>query len=298
MAIWKLSMVPLLCAGLMAAQTRPAQSPCASKAQKGAGFRVLSEKKDPSGIRVQDVFVTGEGGCEIPAYIITPPGRGPFPAVLYVHWLGEHHSDRTEFMEEAMAMAAKGVKSLLLQAPWAQRGWFNNRKLEEDYDFSVREVRDLGHALDVLASARDVDHHRTAFVGHDFGAMYGASLLSHDRRVHYAVLMAATPDLSDWFLLGRKLSETDEAAYRARMQPFDARRQLPNAGGIQFLFQFSNNDKYVPKPAAEAFAGAAQGEHQVLWYDAPHELDQHAQDDRVKWLLEVLHPTQTHAGLR
>ena len=237
---------------------------------------------------MRDVTFPGSAGDTIPAYIVTPNKGGPFPAVLYVHWLGEVRSDRTEFLEEALSLARKGVKSLLVQAPWADPGWFAKRKLGDDFEFSVRQVKDLGRALDVLLAQPDVDARRVAYVGHDFGAMYGAGMLSFDRRVRFAVLMAATPVFSDWFLLGTKLPAEEQSRYVEHMAAFDASRFLPASAVSEFLFQFSTRDKYVPRAAAEAFAAAATGAKEVLWYDAPHSLDAKAQRDRMAWLLKRL----------
>ena len=52
-------------------------------------------------------------------------------------------------------------------------------------------MKDLRRALDVLLAQPGVDPKRIAYVGHDFGAMYGAVLAGVDRRV------------SVWALAGR-----------------------------------------------------------------------------------------------
>jgi hypothetical protein len=57
----------------------------------------------------------GRNGGVVTAYLIVPPGRGPFPAVIYGHWCmpGSEKENRTEFLEEAIVLAHSGVVSLL-----------------------------------------------------------------------------------------------------------------------------------------------------------------------------------------
>src|SRR5256885_2299354 len=58
------------------------------------------------------------------AYLIEPSGGKKMPAVLYLHWLGEPKGDKQEFLDEASAVAGKGVVTLLVDMAWAAPGWF------------------------------------------------------------------------------------------------------------------------------------------------------------------------------
>jgi dienelactone hydrolase len=111
--------------------------------------------------------------------------RGAGAAVLFVHWYEPPRptSNRTEFLAEAVDLAARSVTSLLIDAPWAGERWFPTRDSEKDYDFSVQQVKDLRRALDVLLAQPGIDKTRVALVGHDFGAMYGALAAAADPRV-------------------------------------------------------------------------------------------------------------------
>ena len=60
---------------------------------------------------------------------------------------------------------------------------FKKRKREEDYARSIQQVKDLRRALDVLLAQPNVDPARVAFVGHDFGAMYGVLEAANDKRI-------------------------------------------------------------------------------------------------------------------
>jgi hypothetical protein len=51
------------------------------------------------------------------AYLVQAEGRGPFAAMLCVHWLETWAAtaNRTQFLDEARLMAKRGVTSLLVE---------------------------------------------------------------------------------------------------------------------------------------------------------------------------------------
>ncbi len=230
-------------------------------------------------------FAQAAGTARIHAVLVRPdlPAGS---AVLFVHWLGEDPAttNLSEFMPDAVALAASGTTSLLVDAPWAQPDWFEKlRSPATDYDDSIAEVENLRRALDVLASIPGVESWRLAYVGHDFGAMYGAVLSGVDPRPKYYVLAAGTTTFSEWFLLGAK--PADQAAYIARMAPLDPLAYLARSQARGFLLQFAKHDAYIPLAKARAFAAAAPEPKVVTFYDADHALaTQTAHDDRVSWL--------------
>ncbi len=241
-------------------------------------------------IDVRDISFSGATGESIKAYLVAPQGSGPFAGILYVHWLGTPAtSNRTEFLQEAKKLAQqRKVVSLLVEMPWSQPKWFRQRKLDDDYEFSVRQVKNLRRALDVLLSEKGVDAKQIAYVGHDFGAMYGALLLAVDPRVHYAVLMSGTPIFSDWFLLDSDLKGAAREKYIASMAPLDPLNFVGHAKSVPILFQFASHDEYVSAERAKLFAASAHDPKQVMTYDAGHELNEAAAADRIKWLTAKL----------
>jgi dienelactone hydrolase len=237
-----------------------------------------------SDLVVDDISFSGADGKRIEAYLVTPEGKGPFPGILYAHWLGAASTtNRTEFLTEAEGLAKSGVASLLVSMPWTEN-WYQHRDLHEDYDFSIRQVQNLRRALDVLLSTSGVDNKRIAFVGHDFGASYGAILAGVDSRVRYAVLMAGTPILSDWFLFFGQATGAEKEAFVKQTAPLDPINYLDKVDSVPILFQFSNHDEFIPKEKAKLFVKAAKPPKQVLWYDAGHPLNSQADDDRIRWL--------------
>jgi hypothetical protein len=57
----------------------------------------------------------GPNAGVVTAYLVVPPGSGPFPALIYGHWCmpGSDKKNRTEFLDEAIVLAHSGVISLL-----------------------------------------------------------------------------------------------------------------------------------------------------------------------------------------
>lgn len=246
---------------------------------------------------VHDISFKGAAARNVPAYLVVPPGKGPFPAVLYVHWLGNPEtSNRTQFLHEAEDLSQRGVVALLVEMPWSKVHWFRDRKMADDYDFSVQQVQSLRTALDVLAQRPDVDRKRIAYVGHDFGASYGAMLLGIDSRIHYAVLMAGTPILSDWFLLGSKLDEDRKQAYIKKMAPLDPMNYVGKAQSVPILFQFATHDEYIAKDKADLFANAASAPKELRWYETSHAMSPQASADRLEWLEARLRLTKKRSG--
>ena len=246
---------------------------------------------------VHDISFDDVAGQRMNAYLVVPQGKGPFAAVLYVHWLGDPEtSNRTQFLKEAEDLAQHGSIALLVNMPWSAAGWFANRKLADDYEFSIRQVQNLRRSLDVLLQRPDVDRMRVAYVGHDFGATYGATLIGADARVRYAVLIAATPILSDWFLLGAKIQGDERQAYIQKMAPLDPTNFIGKAKSLPVLLQFATTDKFIARDKAELFANSAREPKELRWYESGHEMNAQAAIERMAWLEAQLKLTPQAVG--
>lgn len=240
------------------------------------------------GVTVTDLIF--DGGRPSDAYLVVPDGAaaGSAAGVLWFHWLesGAPNSNRTEFLEEAKALAASdGVVSLLVDGtfPWRERP----ESTEHDKAAIDAEVAMLTAAYELLLSRPEVDQSRTALAGHDFGAMYSSVLFSRDQRPRALVMMAPTARFADWYLRYWPITD-DPDQYRAVMAPLDPVTTLPGGGGRPVLLQFATGDRFIPAEVAdeiEAAAGATAERHD---YDASHELNEEAQADRDEWLLAHL----------
>lgn len=274
----------------IAAQTRESETKCpapnrASSRNTPAVAKIRGEFLQ-NDVLIQDIFLEVSATEQVRAFIIKPNHAAPQGgAVFFLHWLGgPPANDRSEFFEDAVQLAERNVTSLLVDAPWADPEWFPSRKLEEDPEATLRFVSTLEAELDFLISEAKAAPDKVAFVGHDFGAMYGALLIARSPSIHHAVVMAAVPDFADWFLLGRKLPQAEEAAYRTTMAPFAPARHLACSGNVDVLFQFAQSDKFVNHEQADAFVAGSPVEKQVRWYPGGHALQHESQSDRIAWL--------------
>jgi dienelactone hydrolase len=228
------------------------------------------------------------GDRRVSAFLVSPRGKGRYAGALYVHWLGETLANRRQFLDEAKLLAEKGVVSLLVDALWGQPGWFQNRDIELDLEHSVRQVVELRRAMDVLLAQPGVDAQRIAFVGHDFGAMYGVLLGAVDQRPKTYVLIAGVPRFAPWFLWNAKTPLKDKDAYLKRIAVLDPTRYLPLIKGPSLLFQFGNQDYYVSSTDAVTFYESANAYPRKLMatYSTGHNVaaSNFASEDRLSWL--------------
>lgn len=243
------------------------------------------------GVIIQDVNYAAETPQRgrIKAFMIKPTGKGPFAGILFFHWLGEPNGDRTQFVDEAVALARLGVASLLIQGyfPWVVQPTEGTT----DRHLIVSETREVRRALDLLIAQPMVDKKRIGYVGHDYGAMYGGIAAAFDKRVRAYVLIAGIGTFSDWSLEYWLKSRGDEfkKSYRQALFPLEPITLIDRAKPAALLFQFANNDKYITKEKAISFAAAASEPKEVRWYDTTHEMNvQAARDDRREWLTERL----------
>ena len=250
---------------------------------------VSSEKRGD--VTVRDItFSIAPSGQEVKAYLVVPGGNGPFAGILWVHWLGSEKSNRTQFLDEAVDLAPKGVVSLLVDAMWSAPEWFRNRMPDKDYENSIRQVVELRRALDLLLSQSNVDKARIGFVGHDYGAMYGMLMAGVEQRVKTYVFIAATQSLNDWAFLGpQPRSKPAYLKRNANLELTDHLRQVKNASKF---FQFGKADFFVSQADAAVLFAAANEPKQRKMYDAPHEMESNAiRSDRDEWLVKQLNLT-------
>ena len=210
---------------------------------------------------IRDITFANTEGGRTAAYLVTPASGGRGPGVLFVHWYEPKSplSNRKQFLEQASELATRiGATSLLIETMWSEPAWFATRKRDDDFENSVRQVKELRRALDVLLAQPSVDAGRVAYVGHDFGAMYGAVLAGVDHRVQAWALHAGTASFSDWFLLGTKLGGDARQRVIDRLAPLDPVLYIAGASPSPVLLQFGNSDHYVPMDRAKAIFDAAR----------------------------------------
>jgi dienelactone hydrolase len=247
--------------------------------------------KDQDGVSIRDVNYAAltPRRDRIKAYLVQPGGKGSFAGVLFFHWYGTPNGNRNQFLDESVALAKQGVTSLLIQGyfPWA----VPPLDAVTDRQRVIDETIEVRRALDLLLSQPQVDEQRIGYVGHDYGAMYGAINAGVDKRVKAYVLMAGIGSFSNWSLdyWLKAIPAADKEAYRLTLKEIDPIVQIANAAPAALLFQFANSDEHITKEAAIAFSDAASTPKEVKWYDGKHELNvAAAREDRRTWLTRQL----------
>jgi predicted esterase len=222
--------------------------------------------------------------------LIQPEKGETLAAILYVHWYEPHAQDsnRSQFVEEAKEMARSGAACLLIETLWSDLDFFLKRTQNDDAQNSIEEVINIRQAMDLLLSQPAVDPNRFAFVGHDFGGMYGVLAGSLDQRPNHYVVMAATPRFPDWYLYLPKLEGKAREAFIQQMSEIDPIVHVPHLSPAPVFFQFGTDDPHVPKERAEEFFASAKEPREMKWYDSGHGLNADAASDRKVWLKEKL----------
>ncbi len=233
--------------------------------------------------------ISFDGGRTSDAYLVLPDGAAPgsLAGIIWFHWLepSAPNSNRTEFLDEARALAARGVASLLVQGifPWQDQP----QSLEHDRAALEAELTMLRRARDLLSAQPQVDRQRLALVGHDFGAMYSAVLFGEDQSFKALVMMTPTARWSDWFLRYWSIAG-DPQTYSAGLADLDPVTALGGADGRPVLLQVGDSDQFVPSDVATEIATAAGAGAEQHTYQAGHALNETATQQRDDWLAGIL----------
>ena len=252
-------------------------------------LRVLVKRVE-DGLESQLLVIQTPFGYRRVAEMFRPEGEESLAALLYVHWYEPESLDshRTQFEKEAKEMARVGALCVSIETLWSDRDFFLKRTQEDDMQNSVEEVINIRRAMDLLFSQPNVDSKRFAYIGHDFGGMYGVLAGSLDQRPTHYVIMASTPRFPDWYLYLPTLEGEARGAFIRQMAEIDPITHIPNLSPADVFFQFATDDFHVPKERAEEFFAAAKDPREMIWYEAKHGLNEEATHDRKAWLKQKL----------
>lgn len=251
----------------------------------------VSSQETPSGVTVKEISydaydktINTKGTCS--AYVVMPKGDGPFPCILYFHWLGNNNSNKNEFLEEAKSMADQGIAGVLIDGyfPWKA----GPSELKKDISLVAYQVIEVRRAIDYMVSLPKVDKDHLGYIGHDYGSMFGSVVSGVDKRISCYVIMAGMGNFSDWFL--QYWGHTDDKdAYIAEMSQLDPVNFVKNAAPAKLFFQFADNDGFISKKVADAFYATASDPKEEKFYDTTHAfIIEEAKTDRDNWMIDNL----------
>jgi dienelactone hydrolase len=241
----------------------------------------------PGGAVVTDIEIPVPGQPPVVAYLVKPArpaARHTLAGALFLHWFEPPSStqNRTEFLAEAIDLANKGAVAVLPQLTFPWEG--DPAGDATDRTKITSQLAAVTSAYYALLAQSEVDPHRTAVIGHDYGAMFGSLLAQRVPLIRAAVFMAGDATWANWFdtyWLG--LPDDQKAAYRAVFAGLDPVDNVSRLGS-HLYFQWAGRDRFVTPEVRAAFSAANPQANVSLYDRADHFLTQPAKDDREAWV--------------
>jgi dienelactone hydrolase len=241
-------------------------------------------------IQVRDVSYASPGGGRVTAYLVVPPGKGPFPGVVYLAGTGE---GRGALVVPAAWLAARGAVGLSIDSAFVRT---TSRvpagalaRLRRERDLTLQTVVDLRRGVDLLQSLPQVDPKRIGFVGYSEGGKIGAILAAVDHRIRAFDLMSAGSPTPESFVASAPASIRTQAL--AILEQINPLRYVGHAAPSALLFQDGREDTVVPGGWLVSLEEAASRPKTVKWYLAGHTLSKRAFRDQLAWLTKELRIT-------
>jgi dienelactone hydrolase len=237
-------------------------------------------------IKVHDVSFAGPNGT-VPAYLVLPPGKGPYPAVIYLHGAGQ---DRQAMVLPATWLAGRRAVALSVSSPFARPDGQNLPRgiegLRREHDLTIQGVKELRRAVDALQSLPQVDDERIGFVGFSAGARTGAIFAGVEPRVKASVLMSGGETTVDQVM--EVVDKRDRSKVRPLFEDTDGLAYIALAKPRKLYFQAGRQDEIVPRDALQRLYDAANEPKTIRWYEGGHDLPLQAYRDHLAWLAKEL----------
>lgn len=223
----------------------------------------------------------------VSAYLTEPVGKTRCPAIIFLHW---GQGDRATFLSEALVYAESGVECLMVdESPLRHFPMPNQMTPDGARAYVVQCVTDLRRGVDLLLSRKEVDSERIGYVGHSLGASMGGQFAGVEKRVKAHILMAGYADWSRHLAeMSQRYFKTSGEEFLRVVSPLDGVNFVGDAAPSEILFQFALRDEVITRDDADLYFNAARQPKEIRWYDAAHEFNQAALNDRAAWLGEKL----------
>ncbi len=258
-------------------------------------------------VLIIEMEYSGADDDHVPAWLVVPQGDGPFPGIVWGHWMADKSPkrNRDEFLEEAIALGNSGVMSVLIDTPMVRPNYVTESPEKEplrwaqQYGDTERQyVIDLRRAVDLLLSRRGIDKNRIAYVGHSYSAHAGAILAGVEKRISSFVLMAGTYGDEESIrsaTSGGELKWRQAVGEEAVKQYFadyawdDPANFLGHTDAQSIFLQFATKDPTTKAQAQKYLDRFSAKDKKLEFYDSEHALNKAAMMDRDRWLESHLH---------
>jgi dienelactone hydrolase len=245
-----------------------------------------------NGVEASSITFSSPGGGLVGGMLWDPVGRtGPRPGMVLMHGLP---GNARAMAGIAQNYARYGAVVIAIDAPWNRRAAPPYLTItDQDRVEQIEVIKDLQRAVDVLRSRPNVDAGRIAFVGFSWGGATGALFVGIERRLKAAALVVghggqvshATGPEGFKHISGFPCAR--RVAWIRAMAPIEPVRFVGHAS-VPLLLQNGVFDPLIPYADAAELHAAAPQPKTVRWYDAGHDLNQQARDDRQDWLAEKI----------
>jgi len=236
-------------------------------------------------IKVHDISFSS-GGKRVVGLLAEPPGKGPFPAVLYLHGSG---GDRTQLLGPAAWMAARGVVAMTITMPEGSipADATATGRLVAERKSAVATVVAARRAVDALQALPEVDDARIGLVGLSGGARMGAILAGVDRRIEaFDLFSGGAAPVEEY---AANVPQSLRPAVRRELTAVDPLRWIAKARPGTVLLQDGRKDKIVPRAALDQLVDAAGKSAEVRWYpNQGHVPGRAALGDQLDWMAQKL----------
>lgn len=258
--------------------------------------QAITHPQVPDALKVEDLDYSACDGKPLKAYLISPvkvaPGKQP--AILYVHWFDPRvkNSNREEFVDEAVAFAQKGGVALLVSTFWSvPGGYYDKRRWQDDYANTLSQLRDLRRGLHLLRTEPGVDVKKIAYVGHDYGAVFGAMLAPYEPDVTGWALSAGAADISSWYLYGSASGVPTGDKLKKYIAQFDPIQpyKLLKKSAAPVLLQYAKVDEFIGDEQQQKMRSSMPKRSVFKVYDSNHAMELPLiRAEREQWIGERL----------
>jgi len=243
-----------------------------------------------------DFTYSSPKGGRVPARLVIPDGKGPFPGIILQHGGPGTLEDVVDF---ARTFAKYGAVTIMITSPYRRPGgWEITQYMgntwpiftERDLEIKIQMINDLQRSVDILLERSEVDPERLAFFGLSWGGTMGGLLAGVENRILAYVLV-----VGDGGLVEHTADPGDDGInihfsenWAAQMWPTEPFHFVGRAAPAALLFQNGIHDEFVPPHDALRYFIAASEPKTILWYDAGHNLPWGFVHDAAEWLQQYL----------
>jgi len=209
-----------------------------------------------------------------PAFVYMPPGRGPFPVIIYVHG-GPESQFRPRFNPDFQMWIDQLDVAIIAPNIRGSLGYGAYYITMDDGYQREAAIKDIGALLDWIALQSRLDEDRVAVIGASYGGYVAlASAVHYSDRLRAAVdqfgisnFVTFLENTQDYRRELRRIEYGDERdpemrAFLESISPLNNVEKIK----IPLFVQQGRNDPIVPESESEQLVKALREQGQTVWY--------------------------------